>query len=64
MTVSSIIQPRSFKITDKVEEYGLREESDEGVTHSRNAVAVGPRKLCNGMGQYIACRGRGRYYVL
>lgn len=53
MTVSSMIPPFSFRITDKVEEYGAREDSDEGVTHSRNAVAVGPRKLYVDLGQYV-----------
>jgi hypothetical protein len=45
MTVSSIIPPFSFRRTDKVEVYGARDVSDEGVNHSKNAVAVGPRKL-------------------
>jgi hypothetical protein len=37
--------PFEFKMTERVEVYGLREEREEGVSHSRNWVAVGPRKL-------------------
>lgn len=45
MTVSSIMPPFSFRRTDKVEVYGARDVSDEGVNHSKNAVTVCPRKL-------------------
>jgi len=45
ITVSSIIPPCSLRSTDNVDVYGTRVESDEGVNHSRNWVAVGPRKL-------------------
>lgn len=45
MTVSSMIPPLSFKRTDRVEEYGAKDDRDEGVSHSRKAVAVVPRKL-------------------
>jgi hypothetical protein len=45
ITVSSIIPPHSLRNTDNVEVYGTRVESDEGVNHSRNWVAVPPRKL-------------------
>ena len=45
MIVSSIIPPFSFRITDSVEEYGDSEVRDEGVSHSKKAVAPGPRKL-------------------
>jgi hypothetical protein len=40
-----MIPPFSLRITERVEVYGGRVESDEGVIHSRNAVAVDPRKL-------------------
>lgn len=46
MTVSSIIPPFSLRMTDRVDEYGANNESEEGVSHSRNSVAVFPRKLC------------------
>ena len=45
MTVSSMMPPLSFSSTESVEVYGARAESDEGVSHSRKAVAPGPRKL-------------------
>lgn len=45
ITVSSIMPPFSFRMTDRVDEYGAREDREDGVTHSRNAVAVAPRKL-------------------
>jgi hypothetical protein len=48
ITVSSMMPPRSLRNTDKVDVYGARVESDDGVNHSRNCVAVAPRKLDNG----------------
>jgi hypothetical protein len=45
MTVSSMMPPLSFKMTESVDEYGERDEREDGVIHSRNSVAVAPRKL-------------------
>jgi hypothetical protein len=42
---SSMIPPRSLRNTDKVDVYGAKVESEDGVNHSRNCVAVAPRKL-------------------
>lgn len=47
MMVSSIIPPEELRRTESVDVYGARVERDDGVSHSRNAVAVGPRKLRN-----------------
>lgn len=43
-----MIPPRSLRNTDKVDVYGARVESDDGVNHSRNCVVVAPRKLDGG----------------
>jgi len=40
-----MMPPSSFKSTERVEVYGFRDESDEGVSHSRKSVTVCPRKL-------------------
>lgn len=45
MTVSSMMPPFSLSMTDKVELYGDSIEREDGVNHSRKAVALGPRKL-------------------
>ncbi len=45
MTVSSIMPPSGLSRTERVDVYAGKDESEDGVRRSRNAVAVGPRKL-------------------
>ena len=43
--VSSMMPPSSFKSTERVDVYGFKDASEEGVSHSRKSVTVCPRKL-------------------
>lgn len=49
MTVSSMIPPSSLRITERVEEKGSSEESEDGTRCSMNSVAVEPSTLWDNM---------------
>ena len=40
-----MMPPFSFKSTERVDVYGFKDASEEGVSHSRKSVTVCPRKL-------------------